>query len=403
MLIALVMFVPLIVGLSYAFRDIQILNPFATGWVGLAHFETLLGDRIFYRALGNTLWWTGGSVVAPVRPRPRPRACCSTARSAAAGWSRRVVFLPWAVPTFLSGLTWAWLFNPVIGPLPHWLAALGILAEPYNILGDPAHRHVGADRRQCLVRRAVLRDHAARRPAGDPALALRGRGDRRRLAPGRRFTKVTLPFLAPIIAITVLLRTIWISNFADLIVVMTNGGPANATQILPSYIFTTAYKKLDFGYASAIATALLALLLLYAADPDPHAPRPAGHNDERAPPRSIALKSLGRSAALTVGHRAAIACYMLFALFPLFWLIKIAVTPDRLLYSEGIRLWPSSTTLRQFPFRPAAERLPDLLRQLGDGLARHRARRHARRERLPATPSRASASPASTRWCSSCC
>jgi len=46
---------------------------------------------------------------------------------------------------------------------------------------------------------------------------------------------------------------------------MTNGGPANATQILPSYIFTTAYKKLDFGYASAIATVLLALLLLYAA------------------------------------------------------------------------------------------------------------------------------------------
>ena len=80
----------------------------------------------------------------------------------------------------------------------------------------------------------------------------------------QRFTKVTLPFLAPMIAITVLLRTIWISNFADLIVVMTGGGPANATQILPSYIFTTAYRKLDFGYASAIATALLLLLLLYA-------------------------------------------------------------------------------------------------------------------------------------------
>jgi ABC-type sugar transport system permease subunit len=54
----------------------------------------------------------------------------------------------------------------------------------------------------------------------------------------QRFTKVTLPFLAPMIAITVLLRTIWISNFADLVVVMAGGGPANATQILPSYIFT---------------------------------------------------------------------------------------------------------------------------------------------------------------------
>ena len=41
---------------------------------------------------------------------------------------------------------------------------------------------------------------------------------------------------------------------------------------------------------------------------------------------------------------------MLFALFPLFWLIKIAVTPDRLLYSEGIRLWPSSTTFANFSF-----------------------------------------------------
>ena len=76
---------------------------------------------------------------------------------------------------------------------------------------------------------------------------------------------VTLPFLAPMIAITVLLRTIWISNFADLIIVMTNGGPANTTQILPSYIFTVAYRKLDFGYASAVSTALLLLLLLYAA------------------------------------------------------------------------------------------------------------------------------------------
>ena len=66
--------------------------------------------------------------------------------------------------------------------------------------------------------------------------------------------------------------------------------------------------------------------------------------------RSAAIGSLGRSLALTVGHRAAIAAYMLFALFPLFWLIKIAVTPDRLLYSEGIRLWPSSTTLANFRF-----------------------------------------------------
>ncbi|MEL6961357.1 MAG: carbohydrate ABC transporter permease [Pseudomonadota bacterium] len=52
----------------------------------------------------------------------------------------------------------------------------------------------------------------------------------------------------------------------------------------------------------------------------------------------------------TFGHRAAILFYMSFALFPLFWLIKIAVTPDKLLYSEGVRLWPSSTTWANFDF-----------------------------------------------------
>ena len=81
--------------------------------------------------------------------------------------------------------------------------------------------------------------------------------------PVERFRAITLPFLAPTIAITLLLRTVWIANFADLIVVMTGGGPADRTQIVASYIFTTAFRRLDFGYASAIATVLLVLLMAY--------------------------------------------------------------------------------------------------------------------------------------------
>ena len=51
-----------------------------------------------------------------------------------------------------------------------------------------------------------------------------------------------------------------------------------------------------------------------------------------------------------VARHAAIAAYVLFALFPLFWLVKISFTPGPLLYSEGIRLWPSATTLANFHF-----------------------------------------------------
>ncbi len=261
--IGLVMFIPLIVGLSFAYRDIRLLNPFSGGFVGLDQFALLIDDRRFWRALSNTAWWTFASLffqfflglgLALLLNRPFVGKRLIQA----------IVFLPWAVPVFLSGLTWAWLFNPVVGPLPHWMTALGLMREPVSILSIPSVAMWGPIIANiwygipffAITLLAALQSipselHEA--AAIDGANAWQG------------FVKVTLPFLAPMIAITLLLRTIWISNFADLIVVMTGGGPAESTQIVASYIFTQAYRRLDFGYASAVATALLALLLLYAA------------------------------------------------------------------------------------------------------------------------------------------
>jgi multiple sugar transport system permease protein len=47
-------------------------------------------------------------------------------------------------------------------------------------------------------------------------------------------------------------------------------------------------------------------------------------------------------------HYAALAAFLAFALFPLFWLLKVSVTPDDLLYGEGVRLWPSRMTLDHY-------------------------------------------------------
>ncbi|RUM27621.1 sugar ABC transporter permease [Rhizobium vallis] len=260
-LIIAVMLVPLTLGVSYAFRDIQLLNPFSGGFIGLDHFRELSGDAAFYGALRNTLWWTGASVVlqfvfglilALLLDKPFPGRAIAQA----------LVFLPWAVPSFLAGLNWAWLFNPVIGPIPHWLFALGLMHEPGNILSDPNHAMWGpiiANVWWGIPFFAITLLAALQAIPRDlyEAASIDGAGW------FQRFRSITLPFLAPTIAITVLLRTVWISNFADLIVVMTNGGPADRTQIVASYIFTTAFKRLDFGYASAIALVLLALLLAY--------------------------------------------------------------------------------------------------------------------------------------------
>lgn len=65
---------------------------------------------------------------------------------------------------------------------------------------------------------------------------------------------------------------------------------------------------------------------------------------------TVVGQSRARRAALAMLHGGAVWLFVLFALFPLYWLIKIAVTPDRLLYSEGVTLWPSRTTWANFDF-----------------------------------------------------
>lgn len=256
-----VMLVPLVLGLSYAFRDITLLNPFSGGFVGLEHFRALGQDEAFFGAFRNTLFWTGSTVVlqfalglvlALLLERP----------FLGRGVAQALVFLPWAVPTFLAGLNWAWLFNPVIGPLPHWMAAVGLLDEPSNILADPSLAMWGPITAAVwwgIPFFTITLLAALQSIPKDlyEAAAIDGAG------PFRRFASITLPYLAPVIAITVLLRTVWIANFSDLIIVMTNGGPADRTQTVASYIFTQAFKRLDFGYASAVAVVLLLLLLAY--------------------------------------------------------------------------------------------------------------------------------------------
>ena len=260
-LVATVMLVPLVIGMTYAFRDIRLLNPFSGGFVGLANFQKLASDDDFFLALKNTVFWTAvsvffqfvlGLILALLLNRP----------FVGRGVVQALVFLPWAVPSFLSGLDWAWLFNPVVGPIPHWLVALGLMAEPVNILSDPNHAMWGpivANVWWGIPFFAITMLAALQSIPRDiyEAAAIDGAGA---IA---RFRSITLPFLAPTIAIAVLLRTVWIANFADLIVVMTKGGPADQTQIVASYIFTTAFRRLDFGYASAIAMVLLVLLMIY--------------------------------------------------------------------------------------------------------------------------------------------
>ena len=69
-----------------------------------------------------------------------------------------------------------------------------------------------------------------------------------------------------------------------------------------------------------------------------------------------------RKLAFTAAHRLAILAYIAFALFPLFWLFKVSVTPNDLLYSEGVRMWPSRATFEHYAFVIAHSAFPTFFR-----------------------------------------
>jgi multiple sugar transport system permease protein len=224
LLLGTVMLIPLIVGISYSFQSIELLNPFNTGWVGFENYQKLWTDRKFWLALENTFWWTFWSISFQ----------------------------------FMLGLGLAMLLTTQFFGKKLYQAL-----EPYNIMGNPDLAMWGpivANIWFGVPFFAITLLAALQSIPSDMYEAAEIDG----ASAWQTFTKITLPFLAPMIAITIMLRTIWIANFADLIYVMTGGGPANSTQIVSSYIFTTAFRKLDFGYASAVAVALLAILMVYA-------------------------------------------------------------------------------------------------------------------------------------------
>ena len=100
-LIIAVMLMPLILGLSYAFRDIRILNPFSGGFVGMAHFQTLMSDQAFLGALANTAWWTFGSLVFQFG-LGLILALLLNRAFLGRGLIQALVFLPWACLLYTS-------------------------------------------------------------------------------------------------------------------------------------------------------------------------------------------------------------------------------------------------------------------------------------------------------------
>ena len=226
---------------------------------GLGNYGRLLGDGRFWQSLSNTAVFTVASVTIELL-LGLAIALTLNRSFPGRGIVRTIAILPWALPTAVMAVGWAWIFNDQFGVVNDLLERLGIISEGINWLGDPTLAMVSlivADVWKTTPFVSILLLAGLQSISRDlyEAHAMDG------ATPWQSFTGITIPLLMPQILISVLFRFAQSFGIFDLVQVMTGGGPAGSTEMVSIYIYSTVMRYLDFGYGAALIVVTFALLV----------------------------------------------------------------------------------------------------------------------------------------------
>ena len=253
---------PLIKSIIMSLQDYKLTSSGSAPFNDFANFKKMFSDTDFLLLLKNSLIYVIISVVAQF-VLGLILALCLKTKFRGRGIYQSIVFLPWAFSSFVVGLMFRWSFNGEYGVVNDILMKMGIIKENVAWLGTPglslavviiAMIWMGIPFFGIMILAALQSVPDDIYEAAD----IDGCGM------FRKFFSLTLPYIKPTIIMTVLLRTIWIFNSFDLIVIITGGEPVNYSQTLPSYMYSKAFASYDFGLASAFGVLLIVILGIYA-------------------------------------------------------------------------------------------------------------------------------------------
>jgi len=248
--------IPIGMALYFSFCEYGLIEKAKPLWIGLDNYRDLMRDKWFWNAL---------SVTGRYALMALPAGMCVSLglaillnqpiRSQAV--YRAIIFLPSLVPVAAAAMVWFWLFNTKLGLINYALSFLGI--PPVNWLTSPAvalpalaFMSLWGVGHTVVIYLAGLQDVPK-----DLYEAAELDG-----ATGwRRLWNVTLPMISPVIFFNLVIAIIGVFRIMDLPYIMTNGGPANATQFIALYVYKTSFEYVRMGYASAMAFVQLLIIL----------------------------------------------------------------------------------------------------------------------------------------------
>ena len=249
---------PLLLTLQYSLYDWNGIGP--STWVGLDNYRRLLTDSELFATILHAfeliLFFSlipvllGLFVAATIR---------GIAASRLATVARTMLFLPQVIPLVAAGIMWSWLLSST-GLANELLSAVGLGGLTRAWLGDfgtalPAVGVIGAWVLVGLCTLLLLAGMSKIDPALYEAARLDGAG------PVREFRSITLPSLRQEIGVCVTVTVIAALASFDIVYISTQGGPGNSTMVPGLEIYYLAFSQREIGMASALAVALVVLVL----------------------------------------------------------------------------------------------------------------------------------------------
>lgn len=231
------------------------------GFNGTDNFAEVFADPLFYASLWRTLIWTlvvvGGTLMISV-----PVAIILNDDFYGRGVARVIIMLPWAISLTMTAVVWRWALNGRSGLLNASLLQLGIINEPIEWLATAPLAFTVEVLVGILVSipftTTILLGGLSSLPQDAYEAAVVDGASR-----WDQFRMITLPLMKPFINIAIVLNVIYVFNSLPIIWVMTEGGPANGTDILVTYLYKLAFRFGQLGKASAISLVMFVVLLAF--------------------------------------------------------------------------------------------------------------------------------------------
>jgi multiple sugar transport system permease protein len=255
---------PVVKNLVMSFQDYG-LRTFFTGeapWVGLQNYVTVVTDDVFSKAVVNTALFTVGSIAGQF-VIGMLLALFFHKNFPLSGVLRALFLLPWLIPLIVGSAAWRAILEQDSGILNVTLQNLGIIDSPVPWLTSPdvaliavilVNIWLGIPFNMTLLYSGLqhIPDELYEAGAMDGATGWKA------------FWNITLPNMRAVVGVVLMLGVIYTLKVIDIILGLTQGGPANATQTIATQSYRDSFVEFKFGQGAALSNILILISLVFA-------------------------------------------------------------------------------------------------------------------------------------------